>query len=238
MSQRLIIRLIPIEIFAFCLLAGWLAIGAVRALINDTPALIQVGAAAAGAQSAHVAAAAAAVAAGDLEAAATAAGLAPVFTPEVKYWAPQISAWAAKYQLDPNLVATVMQIESCGAPGVVSSAGAQGLFQVMPFHFAEGESMQDPDTNAARGMAYLALGLQRAAGNVGLALAGYNGGHSQIGKDSSLWPAQTQRYWYWGTGIYDEAKAGAAASTRLQEWLNAGGASLCRTAATQIGLAQ
>ena len=53
----------------------------------------------------------------------------------------------------------------------------------------------------------------------------------------SLWPAQTQRYWYWGTGIYEEAASGAASSGRLQEWLNAGGASLCRTAAAQVGLA-
>jgi soluble lytic murein transglycosylase-like protein len=235
MSQRLIIRLIPIEIFAFCLLAGWLAISAVRALINDAPALIHLDQS--GQQTAAVVAAADAVAAGDLEAAAAAAGLSPIFTPEVKHWAPQISAWAAKYQLDPNLIATVMQIESCGAPGVVSSSGAQGLFQVMPFHFETGENMQDPDTNAARGMAYLALGLQRAGGNAGLAMAGYNGGHSQIGKDSSLWPNETQRYWYWGTGIYDESKSGVGQSTRLQEWLNAGGASLCRTAASQIGLA-
>ena len=235
MSQRLIIRLIPIEIFAFCLLAGWLAISGVRALISDAPALINVQDQTNPA-AAPVVAAAEAVAAGNLEAAAAAAGLSPVFTQEVKYRAPQISAWAAKYQLDPNLIATVMQIESCGAPGVVSSSGAQGLFQVMPFHFETGENMQDPDTNAARGMAYLALGLQRAGGNAGLAMAGYNGGHSQIGKDSSLWPNETQRYWYWGTGIYDESKSGVAQSTRLQEWLNAGGASLCRTAASQIGL--
>jgi soluble lytic murein transglycosylase-like protein len=233
MTQRLIIRLIPIEIFAFCLLAGWLGISAVQALISETPALVQLGAPPA---EQPAAVAAAAVAAGDIEAAAAAAGLSQVFTPEVKFWSPQISAWAAQYQLDPNLIATVMQIESCGAPGVVSSSGAQGLFQVMPFHFASGENMQDPDTNAARGMAYLALGLQRGGGNVGLALAGYNGGHSQIGKDSSLWPAETQRYWYWGTGIYDEAKSGGLASRRLQEWLSAGGASLCRTAASQIGL--
>jgi hypothetical protein len=106
----------------------------------------------------------------------------------------------------------------------------------MPFHFAAGENMQDPDTNAARGLAYLALGLQRASGNAGLALAGYNGGHSMIGKDSSLWPEQTQRYWYWGTGIYAEASSGAATSSRLTEWLNAGGASLCGTADQQIGL--
>jgi soluble lytic murein transglycosylase-like protein len=224
MTQRLVIRLIPLEIFAFCLLAGWLAISGVRALIAQPPALPH-----AAAPAAAEAPAPAVVLAAD--------GLSPVFTPEVRFWAPQIMAWAQAFGLDPNLIATVMQIESCGAPNVVSPAGAQGLFQVMPFHFTSGENMQDPATNAARGLGYLALGLQRAAGNVGLALAGYNGGHSQIGKHSSLWPAETRRYYYWGTGLYEEAAAGVATSARLQEWLNAGGASLCRTAAAQIGLA-
>ncbi|MCC6189218.1 MAG: transglycosylase SLT domain-containing protein [Anaerolineales bacterium] len=226
MSQRIVIRLIPIEIFAFCVLFGWLAIGALRGLMTAGASLPR----------------SAAAEAGDLEAAAPGgaaapSSLAPVFTPEVQHWAPQIQTWAQTYQLDPNLIATVMQIESCGAPGVVSSSGAQGLFQVMPFHFSAGENMQDPATNALRGLSYLSLGLQRASGNVGLALAGYNGGHGQIGKDSSLWPSQTQRYWYWGTGIYEQAASGAAQSSRLQEWLQAGGASLCRRAAEQIGLA-
>ena len=117
------------------------------------------------------------------------AALAPIFTPEVQHWSDKILAWSSFFKVDPNLAATVMQIESCGAPGVVSGSGAQGLFQVMPFHFAAGEDMQDPDTNAGRGLAYLALGLARASGNAGLALAGYNGGHSMIGIDSSLWPA-------------------------------------------------
>ncbi|MEO0565911.1 MAG: lytic transglycosylase domain-containing protein, partial [Chloroflexota bacterium] len=81
--------------------------------------------------------------------------LAPLFTPEVTHWGPQIEAWATIYELEPNLLATVMQIESCGHPTVNSSAGAQGLFQVMPFHFADDEDMLDPDTNAKRGAAHL-----------------------------------------------------------------------------------
>ncbi len=226
MSQRTIIRLIPIQVFALCLVAGWLAVQAVQALIHDGGALASLQAAAAPQPRLELAAAAAA------------GTLAPVFTPEIMHWQDKIAAWSKTYGLDPNLVATVMQIESCGAPHVVSSSGAQGLFQVMPFHFAAGEEMQDPDTNAARGLAYLALGLQRSGGNAGLAFAGYNGGHSMIGRDSSLWPDQTRRYWYWASGIYDEAAAGQASSARLQEWLQAGGASLCAKADAQIGLNQ
>jgi len=225
MSQRLVIRLIPINIFVVCLLAGWAAIGSIRGLIN-------AGALPAAAETA-VAGAAGALQPGH---AAGNASLSPVFTPEVQHWADKIVSWAGVFKLDPNLAATVMQIESCGAPSAVSSSGAQGLFQVMPFHFNAGEDTLDPDTNAARGLAYLALGLARASGDAGLALAGYNGGHSLIGQDSSLWPAQTQRYWYWGTGIYQDAARGQPQSSRLQEWLQAGGASLCAQADGELGL--
>src|SRR5688500_10923905 len=64
--------------------------------------------------------------------------VAPLFTNEIDYWSSDLVRWANAYDLDPNLLATVMQIESCGHPTVVSRAGAQGLFQVMPFHFSTG----------------------------------------------------------------------------------------------------
>ncbi len=162
--------------------------------------------------------------------------LSAAFTPEVRFWEPQIKLWAAEHGLDPNLVATVMQIESCGNPQAVSRAGARGLFQVMPFHFAAGEDMLDPDSNAARGMAYLSGSLEKAAGDVGLALAGYNGGHGAIGRAFNTWPAETQRYYRWGGGIYAEVSSGMEASSTLNEWLAAGGASLCAQAAAQLGL--
>ena len=222
-TQRLVIRLLPLEILVFGLLVGGVVITGVHwAGTPPRPVLV-----------------AAAAPAGTAVAAASPAppaALSPVFTPEVQHWAEKITAWAAQYQLDPALVATVMQIESCGNPAALSPSGAQGLFQVMPFHFAPEDNQLDPDTNAQRGMAYLALGLSRAGGNVGLALAGYNGGHGMIGRASSLWPAQTQRYWYWGTGIYADATSGQPSSPRLQEWLAAGGASLCARAAEQLGL--
>lgn len=165
-------------------------------------------------------------------------GIAPLFTKEVQYWAPQIVAWANEYGLDPNMAATVMQIESCGDPNAVSSAGAQGLFQVMPFHFEAGESMQDPDTNARRGMAYLALGMQQTGGDVNRTFAGYNGGHGTAARSWDTWPAETQRYYVWSTGIYQDAAAGHSSSERLNEWLAAGGASLCQQAAARLGIQQ
>lgn len=163
-------------------------------------------------------------------------GIAPLFTPEVQHWAPQIVAWAAEYGIDPNMAATVMQIESCGDPNAESSAGAQGLFQVMPFHFSPGEVMQDPNTNARRGMAYLALGMEQTGGDTSRTFAGYNGGHGTAARAWDTWPAETQRYYVWSTGIYKDAVAGSATSETLNQWLAAGGAGLCQQAAARLGL--
>jgi hypothetical protein len=162
--------------------------------------------------------------------------ISPVFRPEVQYWSAAIQVWATAAGLDPNLVATVMQIESCGDPAARSRAGAMGLFQVMPFHFARGDDPYRPDTNAARGLAYLKRSLGAANGDVRLALAGYNGGIGVISRSESSWAAETQRYAYWGSGIYSEAFNGATESLRLQEWIAAGGASLCRQARTRLGI--
>ncbi len=158
-----------------------------------------------------------------------------VFEPSVQYWNDKIQFWAGAVGLDPNLLATVMQIESCGDPNAQSYAGATGLFQVMPFHFIEGEDPFNPDINAIRSLDYLLKALDVAGGDVGQALAGYNGGISVIGNES-YWVSETQRYVYWGTGIYSEASRGVDQSNRLNEWLNAGGASLCRQAEVRLGI--
>jgi hypothetical protein len=162
--------------------------------------------------------------------------LSSIFKPSVQYWKTNILQWSADYSVDPNLVATVMQIESCGNPDAGSGAGAMGLFQVMPFHFTQGEKPYDPDTNAKRGIDYLTNGLELSDGHAGLALAGYNGGHSLINKPYSRWPYETQRYYRWGTGIYREASAGWDSSPTLAAWLSAGGSSLCVSAERVLGI--
>jgi soluble lytic murein transglycosylase-like protein len=162
--------------------------------------------------------------------------IAPLFTPEIQFWAGSITRWAAEHGVDPNLAATVMQIESCGNPSARSSAGAAGLFQVMPFHFLVSENSYDPETNALRGLDYLRRSLERAGNDARLALAGYNGGIGVIGRGEFSWAAETKRYAYWGSGIYADAAANQSESARLNEWLAAGGASLCRKARERLGL--
>lgn len=164
---------------------------------------------------------------------AVAGVLSPAFDPAVRRWEPDILTWSAEYDLAPNLVATIMQVESCGDPDVVSSAGAVGLFQVMPFHFAAGEDMADPQTNARRGLAFFADSLARAEGDRLKALAAYNGGQRLIGLPSTYWPAETLAYTTWGEGIYTDVSNGLNPSPTLERWLGAGGASLCRQAAEQ-----
>lgn len=162
--------------------------------------------------------------------------IAPLFTREVDYWATDIQRWSQEYNIPPNLLATVMQIESCGHDGIDSYAGARGLFQVMPFHFDNGEDMIDPDTNAMRGANFLNECLSYANGDPGLALACYNGGPSVVQRPFSSWPAETQRYYTWGTAIYLDAEQNSQSSATLQEWLRVGGQNLCNTAASHLGL--
>ncbi len=160
--------------------------------------------------------------------------LAQFFAPAVRHWSDEINRWSAQYDIDPQLLATVMQIESCGHPKVISNAGARGLFQVMPFHFEAGEDMLDPATNAKRGASFLKYCAGAADGVVGLTLACYNGGPSVINLARTRWSNETQKYYRWGVGIYSDAIAGAARSDTLDKWLAAGGKSLCTSALKEL----
>ena len=144
--------------------------------------------------------------------------------------------WAEAFNLDPNIVATIMQIESCGDPGAESIASAQGLFQVMPMHFTAGENMQDPDTNARRGLDFFQAQMQYTGGDILLSFAGYNGGYAASGSPYATWPNETQRYHTWAKGIYADATAGKTSSETLDQWLAAGGGGGCQRAATKLGL--
>lgn len=162
-------------------------------------------------------------------------GISPIFTPQVRYWEADILRWANEWDLDPNLVAAVMQIESCGDPSAVSRSGAMGLFQVMPYHFEPAEQPYNPKTNALRGLAYLAKALD-THNSIRLAFAGYNGGIGGASKPESAWASETTRYVYWGTNIYRDARQGKLSSPTLEEWLAAGGASLCAQAGQRLGI--
>jgi soluble lytic murein transglycosylase-like protein len=163
-------------------------------------------------------------------------GISPIFTREIQHWSNDIVRWANAAGVDPNLAAVVMQIESCGDPRATSRSGATSLFQVMPFHFKLGENPYDPETNAFRGLDYLARSLEAGGGNARLALAGYNGGIGVIARSEGAWPPETKRYVLYGAPIYEDARNGAASSAALTEWYQKYGAGLCRQAAQRLGI--
>lgn len=162
--------------------------------------------------------------------------IAPIFTPEVQYWEESIGRWSQTYRVKPNLIATLIQIESCGNPTAVSGNNTQGLFQVPSTGFQAGEDPFSPETNALRGLTMFSQMLANANGDLGLAFAAYNGGPSIFYTSPAEWPKETQVYQYWGGGIYDEAEMGLSESPTLEEWLDKGGSDLCRQAARKLGM--
>ena len=170
------------------------------------------------------------------ETASIGGGISTIFTAEVRYWESKIIEWSREQNLDPNIAATIMQIESCGDPQAVSVAGARGLFQVMPFHFSGNEDMLDPDTNARRGLNFYNEQLRYTGNDKLLSFAGYNGGYAASGGAYANWPDETKRYHTWAKGIYEDASSGATSSETLEAWLAAGGGAGCQRAAARLNI--
>jgi Transglycosylase SLT domain len=117
-------------------------------------------------------------------------------------FSPAFQAATAKYQLPPGLLASVAERESGFDPGVVSSAGAVGLMQLLPKYFpgAGKDANRDIDT-AAR---YLRQ-LYDQFGNWSTALAAYNEGPTRLA-NSNLVPVPGARAY--AQSISDSVSAG------------------------------
>lgn len=98
----------------------------------------------------------------------------------------QIITEADKYNLEPTLIASVIESESNFREGVVSNAGAIGIMQIMPptgewlarlleKEYKE-EYLYDPLYNIELGCFYLNMLLDRYDGNIHSALTAYNRG--------------------------------------------------------------
>jgi hypothetical protein len=97
--------------------------------------------------------------------------------------------------IDPELFLRLVQQESSFRPGVVSSAGAIGLAQLMPGTARElGVDPWDPEQNLRGGARYFRQQLDRF-GTVPLALAAYNAGPGRVEQYGGIPPfRETQRY--------------------------------------------
>jgi len=110
---------------------------------------------------------------------------------------PLIQAAAAEHGVDPALVRAVVRTESGFDSAAVSSAGAQGLMQLMPALSAELGVADpfDPRQNLFAGVRYLRWLLDVHDGNEKLALASYNAGPATVERYQGVPPfPETQRY--------------------------------------------
>ncbi len=102
-----------------------------------------------------------------------------------------------KYDIDPNLIKAVIRQESNFNPTAVSSAGAQGLMQLMPLtaqSLGVTDSM-DIEQNVDAGAHYLDGLLEKYNGDEELALAAYNAGPSTVDKYNGVPPyEETENY--------------------------------------------
>lgn len=103
---------------------------------------------------------------------------------------------AARYQVDPRLVAAVAQTESGGNQEAVSPVGAIGVMQLMPETAAGlGVNPYDKQQNIEGGAKYLRQMMDTFGGDVQKAVAAYNAGPQAVKEYNGVPPyRETQDY--------------------------------------------
>lgn len=102
---------------------------------------------------------------------------------------------AQKYDVDPALVAAVVETESRFHPQACSAVGARGLMQLMPRtgRWLGATDLFDPEQNVDAGVRYLKYLQDRFDGNLKKAIAAYNGGEGNVQRYGGIPPFQETR---------------------------------------------
>jgi hypothetical protein len=113
---------------------------------------------------------------------------------------------AARHNVDPSLVRSVVKVESNFNPNAVSRKGAMGLMQLMP---STARSLNvanpfDPQQNVDAGVRHLRKLLDSYGGDVRLSLAAYNAGSGAVARSAGV-PhfRETQNYVRRITNLYN-----------------------------------
>jgi len=122
---------------------------------------------------------------------------------------------ATRHNVDPNLVRSVVKVESNFNPNAVSRKGAMGLMQLMP---ATARSLNvsnpfDPQQNVDAGVRHLKQLLESYNGDVRLSLAAYNAGAGAVARSAGV-PRyrETRNYVRRITDLYAGANGGTPIS--------------------------
>ncbi len=102
---------------------------------------------------------------------------------------------AQKYDVDPALVAAVVETESRFHRTARSPVGAQGLMQLMPRtgRWLGATNLYDPEQNVDAGVKYLKYLQGRFDGNLKNAIAAYNAGEGNVERYGGVPPFQETR---------------------------------------------
>lgn len=107
---------------------------------------------------------------------------------------------ARRVNLEPELVLAVIEVESAFDRFAISVAGARGLMQVMPFWLDEihlsDRNLFKIRTNLRMGTTILRYYLDMEKGNLGLALARYNGSYHRYNGYAAKVVRALQRHWF------------------------------------------
>jgi soluble lytic murein transglycosylase-like protein len=104
---------------------------------------------------------------------------------------------ARKYDVDPALVAAVIEQESRFKPRAQSHVGARGLMQLMPRtgRWMGARDLYNPEQNVDAGVKYIAYLDKRFDGDVKKIVAAYNGGEGNVMRYRGIPPfRETRQY--------------------------------------------
>lgn len=118
------------------------------------------------------------------------------FAEEIPY-GELIYAKSKKYDVDPNLVAAVIEQESRFKPRAKSHVGARGLMQLMPRtgRWMGARDLYNPEQNVDAGVKYIAYLDKRFNGDLKKIVAAYNGGEGNVMRYRGVPPfRETRQY--------------------------------------------